>query len=207
MQRSAAELQQNDPLAAKILAVALDEAGRMGIGGQMLSCGDSIRQNQIGQAAELQTEIIDNLRQIIDILIHQSTRQSISDQLARLESSIKKLRARQQNIADETRRTEQLRQTQGQFTRAQLAAIIDLARFERSLQFDAVDLAGQLRSAAFALALESAGRDMNQAAGLLDQRLTGIETQQAQQNALASAGPVSRCPKARNGRKSSQCPR
>ncbi len=185
MERSGAELQKNDPLAARIVAVALDEAGRMGIGGQMRSCGENLRQNQIGQAAEQQTTIIENLRQIIDILIHQSTRESTGDQLARLEKAVKYLRQRQQNIRDETRQMEQARQTQGQFTRAQLAAILDLARLQRSLQIDAMHLGDQLSAAAvFAMALDSASRDMEQAAGFLDRHLTGAEAQQAQQNAM-----------------------
>jgi hypothetical protein len=186
MDRSGAELQNSDSLAARIVAVALDEAGRMGIGGQMRSCGDNLRQNQIGQAAEQQTTIIENLRRIIDILIHQSTRQSTADQLARLENAVKFLHERQENIRNETRQMEQLRQSQGQFTRVQLAAILDLARLQRSLQIDAMHLGDQLAeaSAAFALALDIAGRDMEQAAGFLDRHLTAAETQQAQQNAM-----------------------
>ncbi len=186
MDRSGAELQNSDPLAARIVAVALDEAGRMGIGGQMRSCGDNLRQNQIGQAAEQQTTIIENLRRIIDILIHQSTRQSTADQLARLENAVKFLHQRQENIRNETRQMEQSLQTQGQFTRAQLAAILDLARWQRSLQIDTMHLGDQLSeaSAAFALALDIASRDMDQAAGFLDRHLTAAETQQAQQNAM-----------------------
>ncbi len=158
----------------------------MGIGGQMRSCGDNLRQNQIGQAAEQQSTIIENLRRIIDILIHQSTRQLTADQLARLENAVKFLHERQENIGNETRQLEQSRQTQGQFTRAQLAAILDLARSQRSLQIDTMHLGDQLgeASAAFALALDIASRDMEQAAAFLDRHLTAAETQQAQQNAM-----------------------
>ncbi|MGD0517477.1 MAG: hypothetical protein ABSA26_08085, partial [Thermoguttaceae bacterium] len=185
MDRSGAELQKNDPLAARIVAVALDEAGRMGIGGQMRSCADNLRQNQIGQAAEQQTSIMENLRQIIDILIHQSTRESSTDQLARLENFIKDIRKRQQSILEETGRFEQQRQSQGQFNRSQLAAILDLAKLQRSLQIDAIHLGDQLSAAAaFALALDGASRDMDQAAGFLDRYQTAAETQQAQQNAM-----------------------
>jgi hypothetical protein len=185
MDRSGAELQKNDPLAARIVAVALDEARRMGIGGQMRSCGDNLRQNQIGQAAEQQTSIMENLRQIIDILIHRSTRESSADQLARLENFIKDIRKRQESILEETGRFEQQRQSQGQFNRSQLAAILDLAKLQRSLQIDAKHLGDQLRAAAaFALALDGASRDMDHAAGFLEQHLTAAETQQAQQNAM-----------------------
>jgi Domain of unknown function (DUF4175) len=186
MDRSGAEMQTSDPLAARIVAIALDQAGRMGIGGQMRSCADNLRQNQIGQAAELQATIIDDLRQIIDILIHQSTRQSTADELARLENAIKFLRQRQEKIGNETRQMEQNRQSQGQLARVQLAAILDLARTQRSLQIDTMRLGDQIAeaSAAFALALDIASRDMEQAAGYLDRHLTAAETQQAQQNAI-----------------------
>ena len=60
----------------------------MAIGGEMLSCGENLRQNQIGQAAEQQNSIIENLRQIIDILLHQSTRESSAEQLARLDNAV-----------------------------------------------------------------------------------------------------------------------
>ena len=184
MQHSLDELQRNDPLAARIVAVALDEAGRMGIGGQMISCGDNLRQNQIGQAAEQQKYIIGNLRQILDILMHQSTRESSADQLARLENAVKNLRGRQQNIREETQQMEQTRQAQGQLSRAQLAALVEVARSQRSLQVDAVHLGEQLNAAVFSLALDGVSRDMDQAAGLLDRHLSGEETQQAQQNAI-----------------------
>ena len=157
----------------------------MGIGGQMRSCADNLRQNQLGQAAELQATIIENLRQIIDILIHQSTRESPAEQLSRLEKAVKDLRQRQQNIQNETRQFEQSRQNQGQFTRAQSAAVLDLGRLQRSLQIDAMHLGDQLSAAAvFAMALDAASRDMDQAAGFLDRLLTGAESQHAQQNAI-----------------------
>jgi hypothetical protein len=186
MDRAGPELQEKDPLTAKIVTIALEQAGRMGIGGQMRSCSDNLRQNQIGRAAEQQLSIIENLRQIIDILIHQSTWQSFADQAAGLEKLIKDFRKRQENIYDETRRLEQERQSQGQFNRDQLAAILDLAKLQRSMQIDAVQLGGQLgaASAAFALALDRASGDMDAAAGFLERNLTAAETQRAQQNAL-----------------------
>jgi hypothetical protein len=185
LENSSPDLQKNDPMAAKIVAIALDQAGRMRIGGQMRSCGDNLRQNQIGQAAEQQDIILEDLRQILDILIHQSTRESTADQLARLENAVKYLRGQQQNLWNETQQMEKLRQAQGQLTRAQLAALLDLARLQRSLQIDTIHLGDQLSDAvAFTMALDGASRDMDQAAASLDRRLTGVETQQAQQNAM-----------------------
>ncbi len=185
MDRSEPELQRTDPPAAKIVAIALEQAGRMGIGGQMRACGESLRQNQIGQAVELQADIIENLRQIIDILIHQSTRQSPAEQLSQLEKAVKYLRERQEKIRNETGQMEQARQAQGQFTRAQSAAVLDLARLQRSLQIDAMHLGEQLGEAVvYSTAIDGASREMDEAAGFLDRLLTGVETQQAQQNAI-----------------------
>ena len=65
-----------------------------------------------------------------------------------------------------------------------MAAIVELARSQRSLQVDAIHLGDQLSVAAFALALDGASRDMDQAAGFLDRYQTAAETQQAQQNAM-----------------------
>ena len=137
------------------------------------------------QAVEQQRAIIENLVQIIDMLMHQSTRESIADQLSKLEKIIKDIQKRQQSILDDTRKYEQARQSQGQFTRAQLAAILDLGRLQRSLQFDTIHIGRQLdRIAAFALAVDQASRNMDQAAGLLDRQQSGAETQQLQQNAM-----------------------
>ena len=185
MDRARADLERTEPQTAKIVAIALDQAARMGISPQMRSCADDLRQNQVGQAAELQADIIENLRQIIDILVHQSTRQSAAEQLSNLEKAVKYLRERQENIQNETRQLDEARQSEGQLTRRQSAAVLDLARLERSLQIDALHLADQLTAAAaFALALDSASRDMEQAATSLDRLVTGPQSQQAQQSAI-----------------------
>ena len=183
MDRAGADLQQTDPLAAKILAGGFDEVGRMGIGATPLLLG-APRTNGPGR----RTAIHDHRKPPAN---HRYPRppehQGIARRATFAPGKGRKLpaRQRQQNLQNETQQIELSRQNQGQFTRAQSAAVLDLARLQRSLQIDAMHLGDQLSAAAvFAMALDAASRDMDQAAGFLDRLLTGAESQHAQQNAI-----------------------
>ena len=58
-------------MAAETVADALDEARRLAISGQMRTAGEQIEQNQIGQAAAAQKQIVQILQEVLDILAHQ----------------------------------------------------------------------------------------------------------------------------------------
>ncbi len=107
------------------------------------------------------------------------------EQLARLEDNVKHLRRQQQGALEEARRLRRLEESQGQLTRAQALAALDLARLQHSLQADTARLGQQLTGAgAFALALGGAAADMGRAAESLDRRETGSATQDAQRGAI-----------------------
>jgi hypothetical protein len=184
MQRAGDDLRQNDHPEAKRIAAALAEAGRQNIGGQMWSCGENLRQNQLGQAAGRQKTIIGNLQEMLDILAGRRGEESAVEKTARLSETVKNLHRRQKDVLINTQHTEQMRQSQGRLGRAELPALGDLARLQRALQVDAAGLGGQFAGDVFGLALDGISRDMDRAAGLLDRGLTGEETQQAQSAAL-----------------------
>jgi hypothetical protein len=312
-----AELRKTDPLAADTVADALDQARRLAISGQMRAAAGQIQQNQIGQATAAQKQILQDLREVLDVLarqtqnelvrlvkklkevetdlaaleqqqddirgqiaaaakdakqdaktrrlqqlarqqqqlreqterlsrelaslqadgaaqaaalaarqmthaadragqgdgaaaarsaddarrhladacrqladkLRQSSARLATEQVARLEDTVKHLHRQQQNALDEARRLDGLEQSQGQLTRSQALSLRDLARLQRSLQTDAVELAQRLSSAAvLELAMTRAARDMARAADLLDRRQTGPSTQDAQRLAVRQLG-------------------
>ncbi|MCC6126167.1 MAG: hypothetical protein IT426_14490 [Pirellulales bacterium] len=84
MRQAAEELRRDDPVAADTLSDALEEASRMAIGGSMRAGGEYLRQNQLGQAAASQKEIIRQLQEVLDILANRRNRE--------LDRLVKKLR-------------------------------------------------------------------------------------------------------------------
>ena len=106
------------------------------------------------------------------------------EQIARLEDSLKSLHERQKSLLQETERLENLRATEGRFTRAQLGTVNDLARQQKSLQGETSLLADKLSlTEVISMALEGAAKQMTRAGELLEHRETGSHTQGAQEAA------------------------
>jgi hypothetical protein len=84
MQQAAETLRAEDPVAAETISDALEEARRMAIGGAIRACGENLRQNQLGQAADAQKEIIRQLQEVLDILANRRNQE--------LDRLVKKLR-------------------------------------------------------------------------------------------------------------------
>jgi hypothetical protein len=172
------ELRGHDPSAAKTVADAVDEARRSALSGQMLAAGGRIQQNQIGQAAAGQKQIIESLQEVLDILANRR-----QQEVARLDDTVKRLRRQQEDIVDETKRFDGLERSQGDLTRSQALALRDVAQSQHKLQAAAVGLAQRL-GGAFALALADTAGDMRQAGELLDGRQIGTATQDVEQSAM-----------------------
>jgi hypothetical protein len=180
MQQAAEQLRRDDPTAAETVAEALEAARRMAIGSSMRSCGENLRQNQIGQASSVQKEIVRQIQEVLDILDNRR-----NSELDRLEDAVKHLQARQEETIEQSDRLEQVRQKEGRLARSQLSTLRDIARLQRALQEDTRKLAEQVVAlGVFHLTLNSAAADMGRAADFLDRRNTGAETHLAQQNAL-----------------------
>jgi hypothetical protein len=99
--QSTVDLRKTDPLAAETVADALAEARRLAISGQMRTAAGHIQENQIGQAAAAQKHILQDLREVLDILAHQ--RQNETTRL------LKKLREAQADLATLEQRQDELR--------------------------------------------------------------------------------------------------
>ena len=76
MDQAGGELRQNDPSAAKTVAEALEQARRLAISGRMRTDGQQIEQNQIGQAAAGQKQIVRDLQEVLDMLAARQTGKS-----------------------------------------------------------------------------------------------------------------------------------
>jgi hypothetical protein len=158
----------------------LETARRLAISGQMNSAGGQIQQNQIGQAAAGQKQIVRDLREIAEIFSHRGRQEP-----NRLEESVKRLRDRQIGAMEETKRFRELEQSQGELTRAQASAVLDLAKMQREIQIDTARLGEPLKDIEpIQRELTAAADDMGRAAASLDLRQTGPAAQEAQLGAI-----------------------
>lgn len=182
--------QQADHMARRLERLLAQQAGRtthqaagqMDRAGQAAGRGDAAGAEQHAEAAEKSLE--EAARQLSARRL-QAQAELAMEQLARLEDALKHLHRQEQNALNETRRLESLRQKES-LTRAQAASLRELVRFQQSLQADTARLAESMAAASgFHLALSTAGHEMGRAAAMLDRRLTGRATQEAQQSALA----------------------
>ncbi|MEN6449904.1 MAG: hypothetical protein ABFC96_05370 [Thermoguttaceae bacterium] len=163
-------------------AAASQAAEQMDRAGQAAAQGN---QPQAGkQAAEAEKSLAEARRQLAE-RVRQAAAELSFEQLARLDDALKHLSRQQQNALEEARRLWGLEQSQGNLTRAQAAAVSDLARLQRSLCDDVARATKQFAGAgAFHLALDTAADEMQTAAGALDRRQLGPPTQEPQGRAL-----------------------
>jgi hypothetical protein len=157
------ELQKTDALAADTVADALDQARRLAIAGQMRTAAGQIGQNQIGQAAAAQKQILQDLREILDLLANQRRNELVG--------LVKKLKQAQADLQAVERRQEELcRQfdaaAKDKDKDARARQLQQLAADQRRLREDVERLSRQLArlqadKPADAAAL--AGRQMNDA--------------------------------------------
>ena len=109
-----------------------------------------------------------------------------TEQMARLEDSLKGLSRRQRAAMEETQRLDGLGKASSGRSKAQEASLTELAREQKLLRDETTALAEKMRGApVFHLALSGVADPMSVAAGRLDRRETGEPTQNAQSLALA----------------------
>ncbi|OHB70840.1 MAG: hypothetical protein A2V70_14195 [Planctomycetes bacterium RBG_13_63_9] len=158
MERTGEQLRQSDPLAAETVADALAEARRLAISGQMLSCGDHLGRNRIGQALGRQKQIIGDLEEILDILANRREHElaRLVEKLSEAEAELAEIERRQ---ADLQKRMEQDVQDADEARRG--AELERLGREEAKLQEETERMARRLER----LLADQAGQATQQAAG------------------------------------------
>jgi hypothetical protein len=162
MDQAGLDLRQNDPLAAETVADALKEARRLGISGQMRSCGGNLQDNQLGQAAQRQKTIIQNLQEVLDILANRR-----QNELTRL---VKKLQEAESDLAEIERQQaalqEQMENSLQDSDQARRRGELQrLGREQERLQQQTQGVARTLQR----LLADQAGRTAGQAAGQMGQ--------------------------------------
>jgi len=156
-------------------------AGKMGQAGNAGQQGDAPGAQQ--QAEQAQKDLEEAQQQLAERR-RQAEQDLAREEIAQLEDGLKSLHQRQKKLIEETDRLENLRATEGRFTRAQAATVNDLARQQKSLESETSLLAEKLSLAeVIHMALEGAASYMARAAELLDQREVGTQTQSAQEAA------------------------
>lgn len=164
---------------------AADSARRAA--GRMQQAQQELDEADDDEARENQQAALDDLEQAQRELARERRRAEerlAREQLEKIADQLQAMIVREQAVIDETRRLEEIRREAGRFTRSQFATLRDLTATQRTLREETQALSEKLTAAeVFGLALRGAAARMQQAADLLDERLTGDETQSAEEAA------------------------
>jgi len=182
MEQAGVELRQTDPLAAETIADALAAARRLGISGQMRTCGGNLQDNQLGQAAQRQKTISENLQQVLEILANRR-QQELGRLVKNFQQSQKDLAEMERQQAALKRQMETNVQDADQARRRTEAE--RLGRQQAQLKEQTEGIARRLER----LLAEQAGRTTQQAAGHMGQATqcaTGGDQQGAVRQAAAA---------------------
>lgn len=169
MHRAAAQLRESNPLFAETVSDALHRAQELAISGQMRSAASGIGENQMGQAVGRQEQIVDDLREILDVLANrrENELERLVKQLRDAEAALAEMAEKQEGLKKQIEEAEGLSNQEER--RRQLER---LGRQQQELQEDADRMARRLER----LMAESAGQKVAEAAGKM-----GEASQSAQQ--------------------------
>ena len=126
MEQAAGPLRESDPLAAQAVADAFQRARELSISGAGRQAAGHLGRNRMGEAIALQGQILENLREILDILANRR-----EHELSRL---VKKLQEAEQEIADLGGQQGGLRKQMEQAAGMPEAAKADAEQKRRELQ-------------------------------------------------------------------------
>lgn len=182
--------QQAERLGRQLERLQAERAGRsLARGGAKMKQAGEQGQQGAGEAAAEQAEAaqrdLDDAQQQLAEARRQAEQDLADEQLARLEDSLKSIEQRQAQTLTETRRYEEIRESQGDLTRAQWISVGDLVRQQQSLEAETRELAEKLSAKAFQFSLAGVAREMAAAAALLGRRQLGVPAQDAMHHALA----------------------
>jgi hypothetical protein len=171
-------------LQADKAAGSLSRAGdQIGHAGKSAAAGDG---GQADKHATSATSDLDEAQQQLAEARRKAEIDLATQQLARLDDSLKGFVDRQQHASDETVRLDKLRTAQGQLSRTQLQTLRSLARDQQALSDDTNRLAEQLAGAeTFQFVLHSAAEEMVRTAARLGERDTAVATQVLEQDVLS----------------------
>lgn len=182
--------EETERLARRLQRLQAEQAGRTAAqaGSKMGQAGEQGEQGNAGESAdraELAEQELEQAQKQLAQRRAEVERDLAMEQLAKMEDALAALAQRQTQVVTETERLDDLRSQQGRLTRAQAESVQQLSREQLQLSEETGELAKRLaETPVLALALRGAGRDMTQAADLLDRRFTGAETLRVERAAL-----------------------
>lgn len=105
LDRAREELSATDAAAAETIGDAIETARSAAVGGEMRAAGQSVGENQIGQAAEQQERVVAALDAMLDALTHRQERElaNLVEKLKQVESALAALGARQAALSEQAR--------------------------------------------------------------------------------------------------------
>lgn len=182
--------QQAERMARQLERLQAEKASRstarsgakMGQSGAQGQQGDA--QAAAEQADAAQKDLDDAQQQLAEAR-RQAEQDLADEQLARLEDSLRSVEERQTQALAELRRYDEIRESQGDLSRAQWISVGDLVRQQQELEAEACGLADKLSAKAFQFSLAGIAREMAAAAALVERRQLGAPAQDAMQHALA----------------------
>jgi hypothetical protein len=141
--------------------------------------------NHADEQAEEAVEDLEQARKELTQERQQVEEALAQEQLEKVADEIKALAERQRGVVEEIKRLEAAQVAKGNWTHPLLKSLRELATIQRGLKTETQKLAEKLSAAkVFGLAAKGAARSMEQAAGRLDVKDAGAETQQFAQSAL-----------------------
>lgn len=189
--REQRELQAKaDQLARKLARLQAENAqnslargsSAMGQAGQQ---GEQGRPGEAAQQAQQAQKDLQEARKALAERRRQAEQDLAEEQMARLETALQSLHARQEKLLAESRHYEHLRAQTGELTRPQTQSVQDLGRQQRNLGDETQAIARKMAAAAvFEAALTSAAAPMLRAAERLAGLTTDAPVQADQQQAL-----------------------
>jgi len=165
--------------AAKKAAQGGSQAGKAGQTGES---GDGAGAGKHAAAAEKDLE---DAQQQLAQRRQQAEIDLAQEEVAKLETALKSLHERQQQVIADTVRLAKLKDEQQRLTRSQAESVQELAHGQEMLRDETRSLSEKLSAAeVFTLALSGAAADMQRAVEMLDRREIGPPAQQAENEAL-----------------------
>ena len=168
-QRLRREQQPNSSSSAKLASQRMREAG------------ETLEQEQVSQSLERQSEALDELeqtRETLDEELHDASQKADRERLSAVGQLVVALLERAKTTREETNRVEELRVSQGKWTRSQLKSVQLVATSQRDVAQSCQQAAEELASSGvMGLCLNLATEHFATAANLLEERDAGQPTQ------------------------------
>lgn len=141
--------------------------------------------DEVAESLAAAHEDLEQLQDELAAARRRTQEQLAQEEIEKLAMQLTALKTRQESVLAETTRLEEQRQQRGQWTRAQLRSLKDLADVEKGICEELTTLQQKVAEAfVIHAALDYAARDLRRSAARLDARLTDSVTQQWELNVV-----------------------